>query len=322
MEINWNNFNYVDYLNYKDIEISDLPHGISISTMCASCKLNTKIIISNIEKYLQLNPEDILTIDPNDKSKNKTLLNIKIKPKRQKKVDNKIKHKDNSKKYFYNQITVVIRINNNKEIIDNEDPIDNNKVDINTEKKINLKLFKNGSVQMSGCKSIEDINRVLNKLIYRLKETKAKFEDGVIIEKLFIESPKDITITNFKINMINSNYKINMNLDRAKLFELLIKKKIKAIYEPCIRACVIIKYIPTLDNIENKEISIFIFQKGNIIITGARSKHHIIEASNFINNILTTHANEIIKTENNENYILTKYNQIILEKKMKALKLQ
>jgi hypothetical protein len=48
MDINWNNFNYVDYLNFKDIEISDLPHDISISTMCASCKLNTKIIISNL----------------------------------------------------------------------------------------------------------------------------------------------------------------------------------------------------------------------------------------------------------------------------------
>jgi TATA-box binding protein (TBP) (component of TFIID and TFIIIB) len=308
--VDWNNYNYVNYINHEDIEINNLPLGIGISTMCASCKLNTKLFIPNIEKYLELNYDDILTIDPSDKTKKKTLLNLKIKPKRQKKIE--IKNKENAKNYFYNQITVVIRINN--EVTDGE------VVDINKEPKINLKLFKNGSVQMSGCKTVKDINIVLNKIIYRLKETKAKIEDSIIIDKDFIESPKDITILLFKIDMINSNYRVNMNIDRSKLYNLFFKKKMKVIYEPCIRACVIIKYVPTVNNNENKEISIFIFQKGNIIITGAKSRLHIIEAYNFITNILITHKNDIIKLEDNDDNILSIYNDIMNEKILKNIK--
>jgi len=290
------NNDIIDYINYKNIEINNLPQGISISTMCATCQLNKKINIINIEKYLALNEDDILTIDPADKTKKRTLLNLKIKPKRQKKIEKK-------KKYFYNQITVIIRINSGT------------CTDINLEKKINLKLFKNGSITMSGCKSVEDINTILNKLVLKLTDIKAILINNIIIEKTFIELPiEDTTIINFKINMINSNYRMNINIDRAKLFELLIKKKIKTIYEPCIRACVIIKYVPESDNLENKEISIFIFQRGNIIITGAKSRNHIIEAYNFTNNILTLHYNDIINYEGES--ILAIY------KNIKALKIK
>jgi TATA-box binding protein (TBP) (component of TFIID and TFIIIB) len=113
--------------------------------------------------------------------------------------------------------------------------------------------------------------------------------------------------------MINSNYKVKMQIDRAKLFNLLIKKKIKSSFEPCIRACVIIKHIPKENNPEEKEISIFIFQKGNIIITGARTKSHIISAYKYINNILITHYEDINKKDEDEeeDIILGIYNNII-----------
>jgi TATA-box binding protein (TBP) (component of TFIID and TFIIIB) len=50
-----------------------------------------------------------------------------------------------------------------------------------------MKLFKNGSIQMSGCKSISGINIGLNKLIVSLKEIKCKVENNIIVEKPFIE---------------------------------------------------------------------------------------------------------------------------------------
>ena len=298
----WDTFEFIDYLNVDKKEINNLPNGISVSTMCASCKLDTRLNIPNIEKYLLLNSDDILTVKMN-KERMRTIIAIKNKPKRIKKVDTKSKQKDTSKNHFYNQITVVIRVSHG--------PVK----DLNEVPKINMKLFRNGSVQMSGCKSIKNINIELNKLISKLKEIKAKIEDGKITEKIFIEESDKISVKDFKIDMINSNYQVSMQIDRDKLYNLLIKKKIKSSYEPCIRACVIIKYVPTVENIEQKEVSVFVFQKGNIIITGARSQSHIISTYNYINEILLTHKDEIIKKDEKEEeeIILDIYKDIMKE---------
>lgn len=299
----WETFEYTDYLNVDSREIEGLPSGISISTMCASCKLDTRLNIPNIEKYLQLNTDDVLTVKVSEE-RMRTLIPQKSKPKRTKKItDTKVKQKDSSKNHFYNQITVVIRID--------QGPIK----DYNDILKINMKLFKNGSVQMSGCKNIKYINIALNKLIARLKEVKATFEDNKIVEKVFIEEIDKITVKNFKIDMINSNYQVNIQVDRDKLYNLLQKKKIKSTYEPCIRACVIIKHVPVNENPEQKEVSIFVFQKGNIIITGARSRDHIMTSYNYMNDILTTHRDEIIKKDEKEEeeLILDIYKSIMKE---------
>ena len=299
-KIIWSTIEFKDFINVKDNEIDNLPNGVSISTMCASCKLGTIINIVNIEKYLELNTDDVLCVKMN-KERIRTLIPDKKKNKREKKNKILTPVKEEKSNHFYNQITVIIRIGSG--------PIEN----WETEPKINLKLFKNGSVQMSGCKSVKNINIVLNKLSHKLKMVKAKIEDGKIIEKNYVESCEKLAVSAFKIDMINSNYKVNMQIDRSKFFSLLLKKKIKSSFEPCIRACVIIKYTPDVDNDELKEISIFVFQKGNIIITGARRRSHILAAYKYINNILVTHSEEISKKDekDEEDLILDLYNDIL-----------
>jgi len=290
---------FVDYLNVKEIEIDNLPNGVSISTMSASSKLSTEINILNIEKFLQLSSDDVLTVKMNDE-KIRTLIPIKKKNKREKTL---LKPKK-SVNHFYNQITIVMRIGNGSY------------TDLYEEPTINLKLFRNGAIQMSGCKTIKNINIVLNKLLFKLKEVKAKIEDNKIVEKKFVENINNLTIIHFQINMINSNYKVNMQIDRAKLYELLLKKKIKSSFEPCIRACVIIKFSPDAAiNPEGKEISIFVFQKGNIIITGARKREHILSAYKYMNNILVTHSDEISKKDDKqeEDAILDIFNDILVD---------
>ena len=44
-------------------------------------------------------------------------------------------------------------------------------------------------------------------------------------------------------------------------------------------------------------MSIFIFEKGNIIITGARNYHHIVDSYNYVNGILLEHTDDIIKKD-------------------------
>ena len=286
-------------INIEDLEITGLPDGVKVATMCCSCFLNTKINLDNIEKYLALNSDDVLVIKKT-KENFKTLIELKKPTKRN--VAPKKKQNGNN---FYNSITLIIRVTSG------------HTMDLDKEPNINVKIFKNGSLQMSGCKTIHDVSTALNKLITRLLQVKGIKEDNIIKQITFFETLNNITINNFKIDMIYCNYRISIQIDREKLYGLLKKKKIKCIYEPCIRACVSVKYVPENNNIGNKEVSIFIFKKGNIIITGARSKKQILESYNFINNIIITHSDEIIKKNDDfeEKMILDLYNDVMMEAK-------
>ncbi len=296
---NWNNYDFKQYI-VADEMMFNLPKGVSISTMCAKCKLNTELNIDFIKNHINLSLDDILTVKINNENM-RTLMEAKKKKRRTKR---KIKNTNNP---FYNQITVVIRIN--------EGPY----IDIHEEPKINLKLFKNGSVQISGLKNIEYANRALNKLIYCLSQVKAKMVNNIITEVQYVNDISKLTIKEFEIYMINSNYMVNMMIDRSKLYALLLMKKIKASYEKCVRACVNIKYVPPIYNNEEKDVSIFIFEKGNIIITGARNFHHVVSTYDYINNILLSHVDEIIKKDDEleGNLILKFYDDIYKENQHK-----
>jgi TATA-box binding protein (TBP) (component of TFIID and TFIIIB) len=230
----------------------------------------------------------------------RTLIDVK-KPSKRNIQDAKKKESANGVNNFYNSITLIIRVNEGESS------------NLNLEPKINIKLFKNGSIQMSGCKNVNNVNIVLNKVLDRLKQVKGKLENGEIKEIKFTEDLDSLGINNFKIDMIYCNYRISIQIDREKLHELLKKKKVKCIYEPCSRACVIIKYAPPTNNEDNKEVSIFIFKKGNIIITGARSRAQVIDSYTYINNILITHSDEIIKKseEEEESLILDLYDSVM-----------
>jgi len=282
-------------IDVEKIEINNLPDGVKVATMCSSCVLGVKLELDNIDKYMALHEDDILTIK-RSKENIRTLIELKKPTKR---LSNP-KYKEISNN-FYNSITLIVRVTNG--------PTKN----INLEPRINVKLFKNGSLQMSGCKNVENINIVLGKILKKLTAVKGKIEDNKIKEITFIDELSKIGINNFKIDMIYCNYKIQFEIDREKLYDLLKKKKVKCIYEPCIRACVTIKFISTQDNIDSKEVSIFIFKKGNIIITGARSKKQVLEAYNYINNIFIIHKDEIIKKsdEEEEEMIFKLYNDVL-----------
>jgi hypothetical protein len=290
----WKKYQFIDYIDVKNNDLSNkLPVGTLISTMCGKCKMNTELNIENIKNYLPLDMNDILTVKINDDNI-RTLLTIKKKRASKKKINSKP---------FFNGITVVMRINEGE------------CEDLNKEKKINLKLFKNGSIQISGLKDVNHLNRALNKLVYRLTQIKAKMIDSKIEEIYFINNfiNKNIEITGFNIYMINSIHRVNMIINRENLYKLLLKKKVKVTYEKCSRACVVIQYIPTRSNKEEKDISIYIFEKGSITINGAQNINQIIDSYNYINNIILTHCDEINKgdEESESAHILKLYDEVI-----------
>lgn len=254
-----------------NIDFDKLPEDILISTMTITCKIDLLFNVMNIGKYIDLKYDGIISIrtgDRDDKGSNRSLFL---------KQTNFLKH-NVKRKAFYNQVTMLVKLRNDK--------------------IMNIKLFSNGSIQMTGCKSINDIIDTIQKVFVELRVVKAIIDGDKIVDKPFVSSIDKLDIRNlydFKVCMINSNFTIGFNIDRDKLYDLLIEDKIECSYDPIIHACVNIKY-----EHPEKIISIFVFESGSIIITGARSCNQINDGYNFINKYLLRKYNYI-----NKNNILT-----------------
>jgi TATA-box binding protein (TBP) (component of TFIID and TFIIIB) len=166
------------------------------------------------------------------------------------------------------------------------------------EKPVNVKLFSNGSVQMTGCKSITHSLDTLEQLYSELKIVKAVIDRKKmkIVEKPFVTDTNKLTfeyISKFKVVMINSNFNVEFNIDRQKLHDMLKKDGNESSYDPNRHACVNVKYYHP-----DKEISVFVFEKGSIIITGAKNCVQIRDAYDFINKYLYTNYIHIKKVDN------------------------
>jgi hypothetical protein len=245
-----------------NIDILNLPKGLEIFIITMTCKINKKFNIDNILNFYPLTEYNIKTI----KSKNKI-----------RNFNNTIKIKEKANINFYNQITVIMKI----PIIEN-----------NTHKYVNIKLFNNGSIQISGLQSIEQCNNTLEKLLLLLKGDYGYIENDKINDLRFIESD-DVEILDTKINMINTMFEYESKINRNQLYNRLLQLNlgITIKYQPEIHAPVHLKL-----NVGNKKpVTIFIFESGKILIMGSCNKTNILESYNFILKLLQDNHNYIIK---------------------------
>ncbi len=197
-----------------------------------------------------------------------------------------------SSKCFFNQSTLVVRRKHPTQA---------------GWKEVNLKLFANGSVQMTGIASEEFGVETLNWLIAE-------------VDKLE-ESPwgGKPSVVNFNKQLINSDFSVGCHLRRDKLHEIITRQySIFSILESTIYQGVNTKYYYNESGDKTKpgqcsckefcqgqgngegegqckRITISFFQTGNIIITGARHMKQINEAYEFVKQFLVKHAVEIIR---------------------------
>jgi len=252
-------------------KLSDLPKSINISTITITCKLDTEFDTVNIGKYIKLSKNRIYSVKYRNKNKNCIRTIIQKKSRRSKK-------KRKPKNIFYNQVTLEVYKNN-------------------SDKYVNVKLFKNGSIHMTGCRNLEDFIKALCILCKELNRTMGiinpKTGKDIIIKKFVtnIENLNLNKIYRFNINMINTNFRVNFSIDRAKLYTMLKSENITCMYEPEVHACVNIKY----QYDDDKIISIFVFEKGSIIITAAKTVEQIKAAYNFITKKLESSKKDIEK---------------------------
>lgn len=261
--------------SYFDTKKFLRDHNITISTIALNCNIHTAIDVDKFAKNVVLKEDGIVCIKYGNRNgiiTNRSIVVLK-------------KKKKPSAKNFYNQTTVLIK--------PNDDPDRN---------YINIKVFRNGSLQATGCRDMEEFNYVATLLINTLKRGRDIHDRHGNVKHLnFIDNFDNIGIYDIKIRLINSNFKLNFKIDRKKLAKLLKqnhgpKTKDKEIgpveykYEPTGgHSCVNIKF--RYD--ENNRPSIFVFQTGSIIITGAKTLNQIIVAYKFIKKILDKYYDEI-----------------------------
>ena len=186
-----------------------------------------------------------------------------------------------TKKRFDNQVTIVYRF------IDDTHPI----------ASVNSKVFKNGNVQMTGLRYIEQGHLVLGFIIATLKRIYA-------FDKTIVANMDDLGEKDYRIRLINCDFKLGFEIKRERLFRLVMNAyKVPCSYEPCIYPGVKIQYWWNAENVlkdgycycsqccngkghghgegECKKITIAVFQSGCIIITGGQSIEQIDEAYKF-----------------------------------------
>jgi len=256
------------------LELLNLPYDLEISTTTITCHLDVTFNVENIGLYFNDFDNIIIGKRYGNRIVN-NLINIK-------KIKTDKKKKRREKKNFYNQVSLIFR----SATLMGLDP--ENLSLKERFKTVNVKLFINGSIQMTGCKHLDNIKKSLEILFEKLKIQKAILnKDKQFVIKPFIVDTTNLDIrnvTNFKIVMINTNFNILFQINREKLHQLLKQYGHDVTFDPIIHACVNIKF--PIPNTANKTISIFVFESGSITIAGSNSCQQVLETYNFINKFI------------------------------------
>jgi hypothetical protein len=190
----------------------------------------------------------------------------------------------------------------------------------------NLKIFKNGNIQITGIKEEIIVKDIIELIINQIKKIYETIPNIIVNDNIDI-----IGFNKFVIRMINTDFKSYLNntletkfLIRRKILHKILISEIynnKCSFEPGRYHGVKLEYFwnsnkEKLDGIcicpkhcfgkgtghgENncKKITIAIFESGSVLITGGISFEQINEAYKYITNILNIHKNEIQKSDLN-----------------------
>jgi TATA-box binding protein (TBP) (component of TFIID and TFIIIB) len=293
-----NFFKLLESIDYNDIPE---PTNLRVSTRSAICKMSSSL---NLENLCRIIKDRIESGDADKRFKgieykdDKRGVYIEIgilkKKKYKKSVEKDAKKK---RKTFSNQATIAVYT----------DP---------TRNPVNVKLFTNNSISMTGCKVYED----------GLIATSIIRDEIMKIPHLFKDDTdkEEFNFYNYEITMINSDFSIGYKIDAEKLYNIITTKyNIFVVFEPIIHPGVKISYYWNNYNIENdypidghcycdpnnkcmgkgkgygfkecKKITIIVFKSGKIIITGSRFDIQSEAAKTYICKLLHDNYANIVR---------------------------
>lgn len=133
-----------------------------------------------------------------------------------------------------------------------------------------IKIFSNGNIHITG---LSDIDNSIN-----------------LVEKLLKELNIEASIVDFDIQLINTNYKINNNINLNILKEEINKLSNNAFasYDLERHMSVKIKF-----KVEERNTTIMVFYTGSILISGIKKPIELLKSFNFINNFLNKHSDKL-----------------------------
>lgn len=161
------------------------------------------------------------------------------------------------KKTFFNQVTL-------------------NYTDVS---KKSIKIFSNGKLQITGISSCFECHHVIGLV--------TKWLNAYIEEKT-----QPIKVVHAYVGMLNVNFSVGSHLDLRQLNSILNKHdNVMSVYNPETYPAINMKLYHTNEEIvsstkERKNISIFVFGTGNIVVTGGKDLPSVHRAYNFIVNQL------------------------------------
>jgi TATA-box binding protein (TBP) (component of TFIID and TFIIIB) len=279
------------------------PYRVSTITCNAdighNINLDLKVLFENIEisdadnsfiwiQYLKDDAENMRGIYPKRRRKSKTV--------------------STKKNRFDNQITVIYKYS--------------------ADYMPNVKIFKNGNIQLTGIKDIAHTETIGQKIIENILRIYQTVDKQVILTNYTDLNPTErLAYGNFKIRMINSDFKIytddaytqRFNIKRKELHNLLIGPKYnnKSIFQPGIYQGVKLEYFWNADNPAKngicncskncfgknlgygdgncKKVTIAIFESGSTLITGGITFQQVDDAYKHICDIIRENKNIIKK---------------------------
>ncbi len=245
---------------------------LRISTMTAISSINSDIDLNYL--YQNFTPNDVITYMQYGANEDKGVTGKTVRKTR----------KPKPKKTFYNQITLHIIC----------------------EKTVNVKLFNNGRIQMTGLKYQDHGTKVVSSVVEQLYHF--NFEDNPFLSSI------PCKIDPVSIACINSDFSINFPIKRELLHRDIVNAGYYSSYEPCIYPGVNIKYYyNTLHpggicqcesqcagkgcgSVDGgcKKVTVAVFKSGKAIITGARSLEQLHTAYSFITQFIDERKEKLI----------------------------
>lgn len=212
------------------------------------------------------------------------------------------------KSRFDNQITVIFKFN--------------------SEYMPNVKIFKNGNIQLTGIKNVEDPAIIGNRIIENVIRIYNTVDKHLLLTDYTDLNPINrLVYENFKIRMINTDFKIyqdeqhteRFNVKRKELHNILISQKYnsKSSFQPGIYQGVKLEYFwNTMHPDKNgictctnncfgknggngdgncKKVTVAIFESGSILITGGITFEQVDDAYEYICGVIKENKNIVKK---------------------------